>query len=73
MATANLTDMSILATDTVFGNRVLMSLVQYCDTTMFASGVSNAWETNSMISLEPLPSTRFAGSTPSLAASFCFK
>jgi hypothetical protein len=37
MATANLTDMSILATDTVFGNRILMSLVQYCVVTVAGS------------------------------------
>lgn len=30
MATANLNDMSVLATDTVFGNRVLMSLIEFC-------------------------------------------
>jgi hypothetical protein len=30
MATANLTDMSILATDATFQGRVLMSLVQFC-------------------------------------------
>lgn len=30
MAVANLNDMSVLATDTVFGNRVLMSLIQFC-------------------------------------------
>jgi hypothetical protein len=37
MATANLTDMSILATDTTFGNRVLMSLTQYCTVTVAGS------------------------------------
>lgn len=30
MATAVLNDMATLATDTVFGNRVLMSLIQFC-------------------------------------------
>lgn len=30
MATANLNDMSTLATDTVFGNRVFMALIQFC-------------------------------------------
>lgn len=34
MATANLNDMSVLAMDTVFGNRVLMSLVQFCTVTI---------------------------------------
>lgn len=32
MATANLNDMSLLATDTTFGNRVLMSVTQFCTT-----------------------------------------
>jgi hypothetical protein len=40
MATANLTDMSILATDSVFGNRVLMSLTQFCDNTVPNEAVS---------------------------------
>lgn len=30
MATANLNDMSILAVDSVFQNRVLMALIQFC-------------------------------------------
>lgn len=30
MSVANLTDMSLLATDTTFGNRVLEALIQYC-------------------------------------------
>lgn len=30
MATANLNDMATLATDTVFGNRVFMALIQFC-------------------------------------------
>lgn len=30
MATAALNDMAVLATDAIFGNRVLMSLVQFC-------------------------------------------
>lgn len=30
MATANLNDMATIATDTVFGNRVFMSLIQFC-------------------------------------------
>lgn len=32
MATATLNDMQVLATDTVFGNRVLIALIQYCNT-----------------------------------------
>jgi hypothetical protein len=45
MATANLTDMSILATDTVFGNRVLMALVQYCDSTLPNEAIATAtWQ-----------------------------
>jgi hypothetical protein len=32
MTTANLTDMSILATDTVFGNRVMEALTEFCTT-----------------------------------------
>jgi hypothetical protein len=34
MATANLNDMATLATDTVFGNRVLMSLLEFCETSI---------------------------------------
>jgi hypothetical protein len=34
MATANFTDMSVLATDPTFTNRVLISLVQYCTVTI---------------------------------------
>lgn len=34
MATANLNDMATLTTDSVFGNRVLMSAVQYCTITV---------------------------------------
>jgi hypothetical protein len=34
MATANLNDMANLATDTVFGNRVLMALIEFCTTTI---------------------------------------
>lgn len=34
MATAVLNDMAVLATDTVFGNRVLMSLIQFCTVTV---------------------------------------
>lgn len=30
MSTANLNDMATLATDTVFGNRIFMSLIQFC-------------------------------------------
>jgi hypothetical protein len=33
MATANLTDMSVLATDPTFGNRVLMALTLFCSST----------------------------------------
>lgn len=40
MATANLNDMATLATDTVFGNRVLMSLVEFCTTTIPAEAIS---------------------------------
>jgi len=34
MATANLNDMATIATDAVFGNRVLMALIQYCTTSI---------------------------------------
>lgn len=34
MATANLNDMATIATDAVFGNRVFMSLMQYCTVTV---------------------------------------
>lgn len=42
MATANLTDMSILATDAVFGNRVLMSLTNYCSSTVLNEAITAA-------------------------------
>ena len=41
MSVANLTDMSILATDTVFGNRVLASLTQYCTTTIPSESITS--------------------------------
>jgi hypothetical protein len=34
MATAVLNDMAILATDTVFGNRVFMAMIQFCTITL---------------------------------------
>jgi hypothetical protein len=34
MATANLNDMATLATDAVFGNRVLVSLTEFCTTSV---------------------------------------
>jgi len=34
MATANLNDMATIATDAVFGNRVLMSLIEFCTTSI---------------------------------------
>ncbi len=40
MATANFTDMSVLATAGTFGNRVLISLVQYCTVTIPSEAVS---------------------------------
>lgn len=40
MSVANLTDMSILATDTTFGNRVVMSLTQYCTITIPGETIS---------------------------------
>lgn len=40
MATANLNDMATLATDTVFGNRVLMSLIEFCTTTIPAESIT---------------------------------
>ena len=40
MATATLNDMQILATDVVFGNRVQMSLTQYCLTTVPSEAVA---------------------------------
>jgi hypothetical protein len=42
MATANLTDMSILATDSVFGNRVLESLVLFCWSTVPGESITSA-------------------------------
>jgi hypothetical protein len=41
MATANLNDMATLATDTVFGNRVLMSLIEFCTTTVPGEAISS--------------------------------
>jgi len=41
MATANFNDMSVLATDTVFGNRVLMALVQFCTTVIPSESISS--------------------------------
>ena len=40
MATANLTDMSILATDTTFGNRVLASLTQFCTSSIPSEAIT---------------------------------
>jgi hypothetical protein len=40
MATANLNDMSTLTTDTVFGNRVFMSLIQFCTITVPSEAVT---------------------------------
>jgi len=40
MATAVLNDMAVLALDTVFGNRVLMSLVQFCTVTIPSETIS---------------------------------
>jgi hypothetical protein len=34
MATANLNDMATIATDAVFGNRVFMSLIEFCTITI---------------------------------------
>jgi hypothetical protein len=42
MATANLTDMSILATDTTFGNRVFCSLMLYCSSTIPSESITSA-------------------------------
>lgn len=39
-ATANFTDMSILATDTVFQNRVLVALTIYCWNTVLGESIS---------------------------------
>lgn len=41
MATANLTDMSILALDGTFGNRVQMSLTQLCTITIPAETIAS--------------------------------
>ena len=41
MSIANLTDMSILATDTVFGNRVLSSLTQFCTVTIPSESITS--------------------------------
>lgn len=40
MATANLNDMATLATDAVFGNRVLMALIEFCTTTVPAEAIT---------------------------------
>ena len=40
MTTANLTDMSILATVTTFGNRVLMALVEFCTSVVPSEAIS---------------------------------
>lgn len=41
MATAVLNDMAVLATDTVFGNRVLMSLIQFCTVTVPTEAITS--------------------------------
>lgn len=41
-ATANFTDMSILATDTVFGNRVQASLTVFCWNTVLSESITAA-------------------------------
>ena len=51
----------------------LSTAYSVCEGLGFESGVSSARETNSIISLEPLPKIRFAVSTPSFAASFCLR
>ena len=40
MATANLNDMATLATDTVFDQRVLMSLTQFCTVTLSSEAIT---------------------------------
>lgn len=40
MATATLNDMQTLATDSVFGNRVLMALTQFCTTTIPSEAIT---------------------------------
>ena len=40
--TANLTDMSILATDTVFGNRVVVALTLFCWSTVPGESITSA-------------------------------
>jgi ATP-dependent exoDNAse (exonuclease V) beta subunit len=42
MATANLNDMATLATDPVFGNRVLSALILYCGTTVLNEAITAA-------------------------------
>jgi hypothetical protein len=42
MATANLNDMATLATDPVFGNRVMSSLTLYCGTTVLNEAITAA-------------------------------
>jgi hypothetical protein len=42
MSVANLTDMSILATDTTFGNRVFCSLVLYCSSSIPSESITSA-------------------------------
>jgi hypothetical protein len=41
MATANLNDMATIATDSVFGNRVFMSLIQFCTSTVPAESIAS--------------------------------
>jgi hypothetical protein len=40
MATANLNDMAVLATDPVFGNRVLIALTQFCATVISGEAIT---------------------------------
>ena len=42
MATANFTDMSILATDPTFGNRVIIALTTYCWSTIMSETITAA-------------------------------
>jgi hypothetical protein len=42
MSTANLNDMATLSTDPVFGNRVLMSVILYCASTIPSEAITGA-------------------------------
>jgi hypothetical protein len=42
MATANLNDMATIATDTVFGNRVFMAMIEFCTVVLPTETITSA-------------------------------